>query len=163
MDDLSVICFLSFKTFPNPDSHVVLLSLSTEGWFLSLAARRTCGSEDTCLCCTVTLPGIVFSSPLTQSFVTLFSKLISEYNLSLKLYNARIMRAPMYSATVWCAVPQSAFAMEKETIDMSNFVSFYHGLKSRLWRSGRVLGVRIRSGIQSVCLLSTPSSVSNVE
>ena len=112
---------------------------------------------------TATLPGIVFSSPLTQSFLTLFSKLISEYNLSFKLYNARIGRAPMYSATVWCAVTRSAFAMWKETIDVSNFVSFYHGLKSRLWRSGRVLGVRIHSGIQSVCLLGAPSSVSDVE
>lgn len=73
------------------------------------------------------------------------------------------MRAPMYTATVWCAMPRSAFAMGKETIDVSNFVSLYHGLKSRLWRSDGVLGVRIRSGIQSVCLLSTPSSVSDLE
>lgn len=99
----------------------------------------------------------------SPSFVTLFSKLISEYSLSLKLYNARIMRAPMYTAAVWCAVPRSAFAMGKETIDVSNFVSLYHGLKSRLWRSGGVLRVRIRSGTQSVCLPSTLSSVSDVE
>ena len=112
---------------------------------------------------TATLPGIGFSSPLTQSFVTLFSKLISEYNLSLKLYDARIMSAPVHSATVWCAATRPAFAMGKETIDVSNFVSCYHGLKSRLWRSGRVLGVRVRSGIQSVCLLSSPSSESDVE
>lgn len=37
-------------------------------------------------------PAWIFFSLLTSSFVMLFSKLTSEYNLSLKLYNARIMR-----------------------------------------------------------------------
>lgn len=70
-------------------------------------------------CNTAAVHGLLFApcSP-TQSFVILFSKLISEYNLSLKLYNARIMRAPMCTAAAQCGVSP---------------ISFYHR-KGNRWR-----------------------------
>lgn len=139
----------------------MLLALSTEGWFLSSAARKTYGSEDTHLCSTAALHGIFFFFHCSPNlFVMLFSILILSLNLSLKLYNAGIMNSYVNcNSLVWR--PLISLAVGEETVGMSNFVSFYHGLKSRLGRSGGVLGVRVRSGIQ--CFLSTASFVSDVE